>query len=487
MGAPPKLVLAVIDGLAPAALDRAIAEGTAPTLAELVRRGVYVDDCVAGFPSVTPVCTATIVTGAGPDQHRIPGMNWYLRSEARYVEYGSSLQATRAFGIGRSLTDTIYNLNLSHLSRQTPTIFESLDDAGVRTAGTTFLMYRGRHRHPASGESALARLVAATLFRHAVWGPRELFYADLFASRETGCRSQLGLPGARDQHAGCVATFLLEHDLFDFLLLSLPDNDTHSHEVGPSGQVDSLALADAELQRLADAAGGLDAFLDEHAIIVMADHSHSPIEHRASLRRGFGDLRVLAPNDPRPELAHIAVCPGWRSGMVYVLDEEQRERITRRVARLAQRIPGVDLVIRRAGEEAVVWSPRGELRFAPGTGAADLAGRRWSFAGELAAVGARVEDGILRSEDYPDPLWRVWSALHCENAGEVLLSAAPGYEFTDWGGVDHVGGGSHGSLHRGDSLGTLVCVGTGPQDRHERSQWSLHDIAPLILGHFGLA
>jgi len=477
--APPKLVLAVIDGLAPAALEQGIAEGTAPTLAALMERGVYIDDCVAAFPSVTPVCTASIVTGTGPDQHRIPGMNWYLRSEARYVEYGSSLQATRSFGIGRSLTDTIYNLNLGHLSRTTPTIFESLDDAGVRTAGTTFLMYRGRHRHEASGESALARLVAATLFRHAVWGPRELFYADLFASRETGCRSQLGLPGARDQHSGCVGAFLVEHDLFDFLLLSLPDNDTHSHRTGPDGQVQSLILADAQLERLVDAGGGIDAFLEEHAIIVMADHSHSPIEHRASLRSGFADLRVLSPNDPRPELAHIAVCPGWRSGMVYVLDEDHRERLTRRAARLAERIEGVDLVIRRAGEEAVVWSPRGELRFAPGTGAADLAGHRWSFQGDLAAVGARVEDGTLHSEEYPDALGRLWSALHCENAGEVLLSAAPGYEF--------VGGGSHGSLHRGDSLGTLLCVGAGPGSRDERRQWSLRDIAPMVRGHFGLS
>ena len=91
---------------------------------------------------------------------------------------------------------------MAHLSRRTPTLFEVLDDAGLRTAGTTFLMYRGRHRHEATGETALARLVTATLFRHAVWGPRELFYADLFASRETGCKSQLGLPGARDDHSG---------------------------------------------------------------------------------------------------------------------------------------------------------------------------------------------------------------------------------------------------------------------------------------------
>ena len=60
-------------------------------------------------------------------------------------------------------------------------------------------------------------------------GPRELFYADLFASRRTGCRGQLGMPGVRDQHSGCVGAYLVEHDLFDFLLFSLPDNDAYSH------------------------------------------------------------------------------------------------------------------------------------------------------------------------------------------------------------------------------------------------------------------
>ena len=46
------------------------------------------------------------------------------------------------------------------------------------------------------------------------------------------------MPGVRDQHAGCVGAYLVEHDLFDFLLLSLPDNDTHSHKHGPHAQVD---------------------------------------------------------------------------------------------------------------------------------------------------------------------------------------------------------------------------------------------------------
>jgi predicted AlkP superfamily pyrophosphatase or phosphodiesterase len=134
---PKKLVLAVIDSLKPDMLDQAVAEGEAPALAALLERGTYVRDCVSTFPSVTPVASAAIATGYGPGEHHIPSMNWFHRGEERYVEYGSSLQATRAFGIVRSLYDTVYNMNLAHLSRAHRTVFEHLDDAGLRTACTT--------------------------------------------------------------------------------------------------------------------------------------------------------------------------------------------------------------------------------------------------------------------------------------------------------------------------------------------------------------
>jgi len=111
-----KLVLVVVDALKPAMLERAIASGRAPALARIREEGVYVDDCVAAFPSVTPVCAATITTGVGPDEHLIPSMNWYHREEARYVEYGSSFSASRQFGVLRSLTDTVYRMNAEHPS-----------------------------------------------------------------------------------------------------------------------------------------------------------------------------------------------------------------------------------------------------------------------------------------------------------------------------------------------------------------------------------
>jgi hypothetical protein len=83
-------------------------------------------------------------------------------------------------------------------------------------------------------------------------------------------------------------------------------------------------------------------------------------------------------------------------------------------------------------------------------------------------------------------LARVWSSLTCPTSGEVLLSAAPGYEFLDWGGQAHVGGGSHGSLHASDSLGALVMCGVELPPR-EPAQWAIRDIASLVLNHFGLA
>ncbi len=73
-------------------------------------------DCVAAFPSVTPVCAASIVTGVRAGRPPDPGMNWFHREESRYVEYGSSFRAAQRFGIARQLTDTVYNMNRAHLS-----------------------------------------------------------------------------------------------------------------------------------------------------------------------------------------------------------------------------------------------------------------------------------------------------------------------------------------------------------------------------------
>jgi predicted AlkP superfamily pyrophosphatase or phosphodiesterase len=484
-----KLVLVVIDALKPSMLERAIVSGRAPALKRIRDEGVYVDDCVAAFPSVTPVCAATITTGVGPDEHRIPSMNWYHREEGRYVEYGSSFSASRQFGVLRSLTDTVYRMNAEHLSRDIETVFEMLDDADVRTAGTTYLIYRGRHPHEVANESALARIITSTLFRRTIEGPQELFYADLYASRRTGCRGQLGMPGIRDQHTGCVGAYLVEHDLFDFMLFSLPDNDAWSHKNGPHAQVTSIAGADRQLERLMHAAGGPEAFLEDHAVIVTSDHSQAAVEERIRLDRAFAEFDVATQSAASTIGAEVALSPAQRSAMVYALDEERADQVLARAIEAVAELEGIDLLLwldRPSRNEAVVRSARGELRFAPGGDLEDERGARWSVEGDLDTIGLTTQDGRAISFEYPAALGRIWSALNCDTAGDLLLSAAPGYEFVDWGGADHVGGGSHGSLHRSDSLGALLWCGTGPDTREARAQWSLADIVPMVREHFGL-
>ena len=172
--------------------------------------------------------------------------------------------------------------------------------------------------------------------------------------------------------------------------------------------------------------------------------------------------------------------------MVYALLPEGREALLPRVVDAATALDGVDLVMwRPAPREGAIRGAAGELRFAPGGDLRDERGGRWSVDGPLEVLDGRVRDGLLRTPAYPDALARTWAALTCETSGDVLLSAAPGWEFPDWGDVDHVGGGSHGSLHRSDSLGALAFCGVAPPDGERRRRWSIADVAPMIRAHFG--
>lgn len=507
MPARKKLVLAYVDSLRTDMLERAVAEGRAPTFGALIERGVLIPDCVSSFPSVTPVACAEMVTGVGADRHWISGMNWYHRLERRYVEYGSSLEATRAFGVFRALYDLVYNMNLSHLSPEVETVFESLEDAGERTACTPFLIYRGRRRHEVSLEGLLRRAIDATKlkFHHHTWGPTDLFYGDLYASREVPCRST-SIPGNRDGYAACCAAELLKEDLYDFLLLSLPDNDHYSHEHGPEASVESIDKADSCFATYVEEAGGLDEFLADHAVILLADHSQTEVQRGLPLAELLGaEWSVLQPSEERPERSQLAVSPTGRAAHVYLLPGEgERAEPTEVAARLGV-MEGIDLVCRLEGadglplrrpgpgmpagvdEWAVVERGEAALRFRPGGEVGDLRGGSWELEGDLEALEAEVEDGRLRSEAYPDPLARVWAALAAPHAGDFVVSLAPGFEAVDWGGVSHAGGGSHGALHAGDSLGPLLFVGCGPASADEREQWTLRDVAPAILEHFGVA
>jgi predicted AlkP superfamily pyrophosphatase or phosphodiesterase len=424
-----KLVLVIVDGMTPAAFERAVASGRAPALSFLAERGEY-RQVTSVFPSLTPVCLSSIATGAGPGVHHIPSLVWWSRQEQRIVEYGSSFAALRKAGLSHSLLDPIFNMNARHLSPDAATIYEAVEDAGLVAGAVNITCYRGRHRH----------LTTIPGVGRAAYGPSRFFFYGLFESDRTGApfavRSRRA--GSIDAYAGAVGRWLVTRDGFDFLAFYLSGFDFASHVGGPDGEAADRALeqADAAIRALLDSAGGPHEFLERYAVVLLSDHGQTSVEHAARLEEPFADLE-----------GQVVVTASNRAGQVYLLPGAQTD-----TAQLARRLDGfaaVDVTLRLEGGEVVA--------------------RR---------DGA---DGPVEKLEHPDAAWRARSALANPNAGELLVSAAEGWELADLGGRHHAGGGSHGSLVAGDSFAPLVTVGLEAELRR------ITDVAPAVLRHLGVA
>jgi predicted AlkP superfamily pyrophosphatase or phosphodiesterase len=441
-----KVVVIVIDGLTPATLERAVETNSVPALSYLAQHGEY-RRAVTTFPSLTPVCLSSLATGAHPDTHHIPHLVWYHARERRLVEYGSSFGAIRAAGTARSVRDAIFNLNGEHLAGDAVTVFEALDDAGLVTAAVNMVCYRGRTPHRAS-LPGLARTV---------YGPRRFFFFNLFESDVTGAplavRTRSG--GSVDSYAASVGRWLVTRDGFDFFLYYLPDYDYASHTAGPDAAGAALARTDRAIAALLDAAGGPDAFLERYSVLVCSDHGQTGVERAVRLEHALSGFSLFRRTSPGAELA---VTASNRAGMVYRLPGCRAD--TDELAELLGREAAIDVVLYRDGDEAVARRAGEELRFTRRDG---------TFA-------VRGDEAVL---PYPAALERAWAALANPNAGDLIVTAAPGVEFVDLGGRHHAGGGSHGSLDAGDSEVPMLAVGLDPPA-------AVTEVAPAVLGYFGV-
>ncbi|HEX5261745.1 MAG TPA: alkaline phosphatase family protein [Gaiellales bacterium] len=468
---PKKLILAVVDGLGPALLDRSIAAGAAPTIDWLASEGSRTDRCCSTFPSLTPVCLSALITGRHPNGSLIPSMTWYHRGEGRFVEYGSSIAATLAEGTRQMMDDVLVNLNLLHLSPQVETVFERLDDAGLVTAAVNTFVMRGHTRHPISRPSArrVARRIGIV---DAVYGPRRYFLGDLFFSDRTGAPINLG--GAVDRHGGHVGRWLVTRDGFDFLFFYLYETDAVQHRGGDA--VAAVAGADHSLELLVEAAGGRGRFLDRYAVAVVADHSQSTVERAVDAREPYADLRLFkGRRRSRPEDCDLAVAASNRVAMAYLLPGA-RTTLPEIVERARASAPA-DVVLHCDDGWYVAWRAGGELRFRRGSGVVDE--RRNSFQVE----GDRE---LLDPALYPGALERIEGILACPRAGDVVVSAALGFEYRDAGGIHHEGGGSHGSLHAADSLVPLITAGFEGHSSGLPEVPSITDLTPMAFRHFGV-
>ena len=179
-------------------------------------------------------------------------------------------------------------------------------------------------------------------------------------------------------------------------------------------------------------AGGLETFLEDHAVIVCSDHSQSKVEGEIDLFRAFDGFGLRAAQRSRED-DEIAVCPNSRAAQVYVLDRANRRKLIPRIERTMLALEGVDLVMRMGDHpdgEAIVRGERSrgvkEVRFAPRGDLVDARGARWSVEGDLDLLGLKIEDDQVRSATYPDALSRVWSGAALPDLGRGAGLRPPG-------------------------------------------------------------
>src|SRR5688572_5052503 len=345
-----KVLLVVIDAASPRVMCPAVHTGRLPNLKRLSDSGSMHESSVTIFPSITPAATSSIITGVYPAEHGIAGASWYEEGKG-IAYYGDDFWTITKEGYGTFLEDFLRKLNGDRL--RAPTLFEMVENAGLKASCVNYLIYKGNVAHKIRVPPMMALLPGVKVHEE-ILGPSTLCLGD-FVTPYDGRRKVKDRGGIMhrfgmdDESGGDMLRQLAEDDaLGDFALAYFADNDYRSHEVGPFAALPVLERVDAALGAMFDAAGGFERFTRDTCIIVTSDHGHceilaDPARSVIQLDRVLGDLR-------RADIARgwrtddeIMICPNMRAAQIYV--QNPTTESVDRLVRAAFAHPRVDLAL----------------------------------------------------------------------------------------------------------------------------------------------
>lgn len=476
-----RVLLLVLDGIRPDIMRAAIREGDAPTFRDLAERGEARFDAVSVFPSITPAATSAIATGEPPAGSGILGHAWFDRKADEMIVYGAKTSTVLKTGPVRIFHNHVWRMNRDDLLP--PTLFEELHERGVEGANVHFPVRRGPHEHPVRMKLVEGYLKGSRFLGPSIAGPKELFLGDLFYSTDFGFNGRKGSgglhrsAGINDDYAAEVGVRLISERTSPFTLLYFFRGDQMAHHEGLAAQRRYLSRLDGFLGRVVAAAGGMDAFLEDYAVLAISDHGHAPL---LSKRRYVPLLRVKGRSvsfGPRANLgsgADTVLVPNGRAASFYLRDRSDAGLVART---LTEGHRGVDFAAWRESGWLHVKKHDREFRFRPSrSGVPDEYGGSWEVEGEAGALGIAFPDGRVEYGDYPDALNRLWGCGLRDRAGDVIVSATQGHTFGEVTGGYHEAS-DHGSLFYEDSLVFSIGVGL-PAPRR------ITEVTPTVLAHF---
>ncbi|WP_339277294.1 alkaline phosphatase family protein [Paenibacillus sp. FSL W8-0426] len=471
-----KVIFLMVDSLMVQAIDQGIGKQELPTLKFLIEHGQYYKNLVSSFPTMSVTIDSSLLTGAYPDIHRVPGLTWYSAETKRMINYGTGPMEVLRLGVNRVLADALIHLNGSHLSKNLPTIYEDLARQGFKSGSINGLIYRGASDHKLSIPDWIQGPASLPKEIH-VKGPDLLSLGSLsnpfqgIKNLPDGVTNRLGIHN--DFAIEAVKYLIHSNTLPDFLFVYLPDLDRELHKKGPTG-LHGVKKLDQQLQSVLETFGSPEKALKEAVFVIAGDSGmtqilpakQNPVIDLPSL---LGDATILRPGEAVSEDTDIVLAVNETMAYVYSL---KADRSLRDTANVLKSDPRIDFVSWKDQEwiYAIQGATGKQIKFKAGGNLTDPYNQSWTVEQDQEVLDLSINTAThsLNYDQYPDVLKRLSSALRSHQGEFLVVTAKPGYELTGGSSPAHKGGGGHGSIRKMESLVPLIISGTDQKPEHLR-------------------
>ncbi|MFL5607441.1 MAG: alkaline phosphatase family protein [Gemmatimonadaceae bacterium] len=426
------VILLVADGARPDAFAGDLSG--LPALRRLRDEG-GLHEVTSVFPSVTGPAYTPFLLGRFPGPIGVPGLRWYdrARTAAGWPDHARSYVGYEMGRINRDLDPAA------------PTIFELVPNSVAALSVVTRGLASSRRIGGISARSALR--AALTHFR----GRPERWLA-------------------LDREVGHAVVERMRQERPDYLFAALTGIDKASHARGHGDVLvrEALHIVDDVAARLRHDAERGGYWHDTH-LWIASDHGHSAVHTHDDIAGAVaseGHRTVAHPWSLRVAPDAAVMVSGNAMAHVYV-ELKARTRIgwtglAPRWSRLAGALlarPSVDLLL------LPLSAHRCEVRNAErGTAVVERVGDHFYYSrtrGDPLDVGVDVEGSADDAYDatrrgaYPDAIVQIAALTASARAGDLILSATPGYDFRDrYEPIPHRS--AHGALHREHMLVPLL-------------------------------
>ena len=427
------VIVLVADGARPDAFEGASLDGL-PALRRLREEGALLR-VASVFPSVTGPAYTPFLVGRFPGPIGIPGLRWFDRSRTvcGWPDYARSYvgHQMRCFD--------------GDLDPDAPTIFELVPNSIAALSVVT----RGLDQSRRIGALTVRSALRATLTHFRGRAERWL---DV------------------DRESGDVVVRRMREERPEYLFAAFTGVDKASHARGHEDALvaDAMRIVDDVAGRLRDDAerGG---WWEDTLLWIVSDHGHAPVhthEDLAAVVAATGRRTVAHPWSAGIAPDAAVMVSGNAMAHLY-LDLERRERswwpaLTERHGSL------VDALLAREAVDLVLL-PESETRCAVhsarrGTAIVEREGATYRYrreTGDPLGVGrdlAGSADDTFDATcdgDYPDAIVQILALASSARAGDIILSAAPGWDFrARYEPIPHRS--AHGGLHRDHMMVPLL-------------------------------